>query len=52
MYLCKALLNVCIYDKGATLIWYNNNDDNNNKHGIDFKANYTNMVWFYANLYV
>ena len=24
MYLCKALLNVCIYDKGAIKIRYNN----------------------------
>ena len=26
MYLCKALLNVCIYDKGAIKIRYNNNN--------------------------
>ena len=30
MYLCKALLNVCIYDKGAIKIRYNNNNNNNN----------------------
>ena len=29
MYLCKALLNVCIYDKGAIKIRYNNNNNNN-----------------------
>ena len=28
MYLCKALLNVCIYDKGAIKIRYNNNNNN------------------------
>ena len=27
MYLCKALLNVCIYDKGAIKIRYNNNNN-------------------------
>ena len=30
MYLCKALLNVCIYDKGAIKIRYNNNNNNRN----------------------
>ena len=28
MYLCKALLNVCIYDKGAIKIRYNNKNNN------------------------
>ena len=32
MYLCKALLNVCIYDKGAIKIRYNNNNNNNNNN--------------------
>ena len=31
MYLCKALLNVCIYDKGAIKIRYNNNNNKANQ---------------------